>query len=64
MFNGKIENIHIYNRGLSPEEIQLIYEVERVMFVGWIRRLWFWIRLTVVVLLGKARFIGNEHEQD
>jgi len=46
-------DVRIFSHVLSPAEIFSLYRAEKMFFMSPIRRLWFWLQETWMVLVGK-----------
>ena len=57
-FRGTISDVRIYNRVLSPQEIVQSYFSYCLLYMRWYERLWFWVKMTWWVLLGRQSLRG------
>ena len=52
-FTGQIANARIYPYARSSHQVLMDYRVERLMFMNWYERLWYWCKMTGLILWGK-----------
>ena len=50
VFEGKIRGARFYPFVLSHEQITRLYLYERIQFMRWYERLWYWFKVTVRIL--------------
>lgn len=62
MFDGLIAGLRIYHRALGPMEVYKLYCQERFLYMTWYQRLWYWVKVTWMILIGIKTFNPADSE--
>lgn len=52
-FNGVVSSVKVFNKALTARQIKAEYEATRLNYMKWWERLYYWLRVTIYILIGK-----------